>query len=498
MSVGTLTKRQLAFPWEGTNAEALRAWHEAAGAAVNSVRSATPSLSGMVPHWPPVAADLPAATVSTPGAMPAASAAQTVDIKGDGDITTILVEAVNDLMATATGTGGTIRISPGYSVCTAQLPMTNTGGLTPIQKSLTIQGAGAGHTGDQMASQPFPAPYGGTILDMRYAGASKILAQGSGLLTIKDLSFRDTTDGTRAFVEAGFTTLHIDNVYFYGRYLPSEATPQQAIKFWGGGFLGFNTVISRCSFNRVQGIYGLAFSNAVIVRDNMWCVGSGGAAAITLDATGDGAFITGGIYEGNLFETTEFVHPVKLLGTVKENFFNNSFYDPGNGVTLCAYYADTNAINNVIVDCHSEVSAIPLILGPSSAKQTVISAQSATQLPKGIVVVNAGASTLIDMHTPGGNYLYLGGIGSGAQYIKGFEGTMSILNAYSGGGIALGAGNRADDLTINAAGAVTIQRGVSATLPVYVNNAAAIAGGLAAGRFYRTGGDPDAVCVVHT
>jgi hypothetical protein len=34
-------------------------------------------------------------------------------------------------------------------------------------------------------------------------------------------------------------------------------------------------------------------------------------------------------------------------------------------------------------------------------------------------------------------------------------------------------------------------------LPVYANNAAAIAGGLSAGDFYRDGGDPDHVCVVH-
>lgn len=34
-------------------------------------------------------------------------------------------------------------------------------------------------------------------------------------------------------------------------------------------------------------------------------------------------------------------------------------------------------------------------------------------------------------------------------------------------------------------------------LPVYANNDAAIAGGLTAGAFYRTGGDPDIVCVVH-
>jgi len=34
-------------------------------------------------------------------------------------------------------------------------------------------------------------------------------------------------------------------------------------------------------------------------------------------------------------------------------------------------------------------------------------------------------------------------------------------------------------------------------IPVYANNAAAIAGGLVAGNFYRTGADPDPVCVVH-
>jgi hypothetical protein len=34
-------------------------------------------------------------------------------------------------------------------------------------------------------------------------------------------------------------------------------------------------------------------------------------------------------------------------------------------------------------------------------------------------------------------------------------------------------------------------------LPAYANNAAAVAAGLTAGAFYRTGSDPDAVCVVH-
>jgi hypothetical protein len=33
--------------------------------------------------------------------------------------------------------------------------------------------------------------------------------------------------------------------------------------------------------------------------------------------------------------------------------------------------------------------------------------------------------------------------------------------------------------------------------PVYANNAAAVAGGLTVGERYRTGGDPDILCVVH-
>jgi hypothetical protein len=37
----------------------------------------------------------------------------------------------------------------------------------------------------------------------------------------------------------------------------------------------------------------------------------------------------------------------------------------------------------------------------------------------------------------------------------------------------------------------------STQLPVYANNSGAIAGGLNVGDFYRTGADPDLVCVVH-
>ena len=46
-------------------------------------------------------------------------------------------------------------------------------------------------------------------------------------------------------------------------------------------------------------------------------------------------------------------------------------------------------------------------------------------------------------------------------------------------------------------GEVTITASLHSPLPVYANNAAAILGGLVVGDFYRTGADPDPVCVVH-
>lgn len=46
-------------------------------------------------------------------------------------------------------------------------------------------------------------------------------------------------------------------------------------------------------------------------------------------------------------------------------------------------------------------------------------------------------------------------------------------------------------------GVSTSKLAAGLTLPIFANNAAALAGGLAVGTLYRTGGDPDPVSVVH-
>lgn len=43
----------------------------------------------------------------------------------------------------------------------------------------------------------------------------------------------------------------------------------------------------------------------------------------------------------------------------------------------------------------------------------------------------------------------------------------------------------------------TVLRSTGIVLPIHANNAAALAGGLVAGQLYRTGADPDQVCIVH-
>ncbi|HEX3070257.1 MAG TPA: hypothetical protein VHX14_16950, partial [Thermoanaerobaculia bacterium] len=60
----------------------------------------------------------------------------------------------------------------------------------------------------------------------------------------------------------------------------------------------------------------------------------------------------------------------------------------------------------------------------------------------------------------------------------------SIVRIQSGGNVGIGTTSPTSKLHV-------------VGLPAFANNAAAVAGGLTAGAFYRTGGDPDLVCVVH-
>jgi len=114
----------------------------------------------------------------------------------------------------------------------------------------------------------------------------------------------------------------------------------------------------------------------------------------------------------------------------------------------------------------------------------------------------------------GTKYLMDIGIGSTQNLSLNDSGKLSLPMTGSGAGILIGGDAqlyRSAADTLSTPDNLTVQGnvgvGIGTTDPksklqvvgllVYANNAAAIAGGLTAGAFYRTGGDPDQVCVVH-
>lgn len=74
----------------------------------------------------------------------------------------------------------------------------------------------------------------------------------------------------------------------------------------------------------------------------------------------------------------------------------------------------------------------------------------------------------------------------------GIQAIDTTLTRFSAGVLAIGNGVQGDTSGKAAMAHIKITG-----LSVFANNAAAITGGLAAGDFYRTGADPDVVCVVH-
>jgi len=96
----------------------------------------------------------------------------------------------------------------------------------------------------------------------------------------------------------------------------------------------------------------------------------------------------------------------------------------------------------------------------------------------------AGAATSV-LHLTTNNNLYIGDIfnsAGGKVFLR--SGGKSAMTLSSAGNVGVGTESPTSKLQV-------------VGLPVFNNNAAAIAGGLTSGAFYRTGADPDVVCVVH-
>jgi hypothetical protein len=288
------------------------------------------------------------------------------------DGTTDNTAAVLAALATiSTAGGGTLRLPPTPGTnkirCDGQIAIPNDGASPPRQVSVVIAGAGADHSG-QAGGQPS----GGTVLDLRYdGGVGKIDTRGLGVLTMRDLSLYDGSAATTTpFIQTTNTTLRLTGVAFWGNPGKSAtACDQDAIVLGGTNtgtsdgtanspFQGYDTVIERCSFDRIRrGVYLRTYANGVVIANNIWghnC-GSNLAGGAAIESLGDVTNADSGLdITGNVVEMGGYPYAIKCQYTLNAYIAGNNYYDQS-ATTLAYIRLESNAIyNTIIAGFHSD------------------------------------------------------------------------------------------------------------------------------------------------
>jgi|LGOV01.1.fsa_nt_gb hypothetical protein len=135
---------------------------------------------------------------------------------------------------------------------------------------------------------------------------------------------------------------------------------------------------------------------------------------------------------------------------------------------------------------------VPVALGHTSAS-SLLHIRGSGGPTKGIYLYSTGTGTPCV-------YIYPGAASSDAGFITFGDGTgwKFYIAKRSDSGATKFVIIKDDGKVSIGNGAVNPTSSLQVTgLPIYANNAAAVTGGLTIGAFYRTGGDPDPVCVVH-
>jgi hypothetical protein len=288
-----------------------------------------------------------AATATQPGDLGTAAAADVGDfaaaVQGtlvsqaltDGSDQTSTVTA--ELAALAAAGGGTYCLPTGTIRIDSQITLPHDS--STIWKMAPIKIIGGGHRHADI-QQGLGAAFGGTVLDLRYAGSdAKILCLALGLLQFEQVTFTDGGTSTTPFILTTNTTLKMRDCTFIGNPTKAGVTCDQDAIILGGGqhawaqgnlvtssFAGYGSTFDNIRFSRIQrGFYGKSSCNSVTFNNNTWDATCGGLTAFELNGTGDQARGNTGI--GNLIEVPYYQYGMTFTSADRNSFFGTSFWD---------------------------------------------------------------------------------------------------------------------------------------------------------------------------
>jgi hypothetical protein len=129
----------------------------------------------------------------------------------------------------------------------------------------------------------------------------------------------------------------------------------------------------------------------------------------------------------------------------------------------------------------TNATLVPMIVNNSTGTQNIANFQDNGS--NVLQVTNGGASIFTAVGTTSVPVTINNGSSTGSIFILQDNGS-AVVTVLDGGNVGIGTATPTSKLQV-------------VGLSAYANNTLAAAGGLTAGAFYRTGGDPDVVCVVH-
>lgn len=287
----------------------------------------------------------------------------TVDISGSTDSSPAIIAAIADWQKT----GGELSWPAGIIRIDSQIVLSYDTDPQPKQKSGTWKGRGATFNGTSTStSAGATPPNGGTILDLRYAGAgSKIDTRGLGLLEIFGITFTDQGTSSTPFIHTTNTTLQIHNCAFIGNPAKYQTTCDQDAIILGGTntgpvldntfqspFQGYGTVIKENYFARIRrGVLVQTYGNSVVIHDNTWWANCGsnlaGGAAIEVAPTGTN-YCVGLSITDNLIECLGYIYGITADYLTNSWLAANHFWDYQANM-IAAYRMGDHATFNTII-----------------------------------------------------------------------------------------------------------------------------------------------------